>query len=210
MDEPVSTSVELCTADGVTLRGDLAAPADTRAAAIICHPHPQYGGTRHDHVVGALFAALPTAGVAALRFDFRPDFDDGRGERLDAEAAATELRSRWPALPLLATGYSFGAMIALALTQPVTPGSDTRVTGCVAVAAPLAAMGARPVPGCPTLVVVPVHDQFSPPATTRPIVADWTDATLVEIEMADHFLHGRTAAVSDAVTTWVEDLLSRR
>lgn len=201
--------MEFRTEDDVTLRGDLVVPADARAAAIICHPHPQYGGTRHDQVVGALFAALPTVGVAALRFDFRSDFDDGRGERLDAAAALDRLAGRCPDVPLLATGYSFGAMIALSVAEPVTSGSDPDVTGCVAVAAPLA-MGAPLAPACPTLVVVPAHDQFSPPAATRPIVAGWTDATLIEVEAADHFLHGRTAAVSDAVAAWVEDLLSRR
>ena len=210
MEEPETTSVELRTDDEVTLRGDLVVPGEARAAAIVCHPHPRYGGTRHDHVVGALFTALPAVGVAALRFDFRAEFDDGRGERLDAAAALHELTSRVPGVPLLATGYSFGAMIALSVAQPVTPGSDTGVTGCVAVAAPLAAMGAPPAPSCPTLVVVPAHDQFSPPAATGPIVAEWPDATMTAIEMADHFLHGRTGVMADAVTSWVDDLLSRR
>ncbi len=208
MDDPVVSPVAPTTTDGITLAGDLAVPAAPRAAAIVCHPHPQYGGSRHDHVVGALFEALPAIGVATLRFDFRAAYDDGRGERLDAAAALAELRGRWPALPLLATGYSFGAMIALA--QPVTKVSDPGVTGWVAVAPPLAAMPASAPPTGPTLLVVPAHDQFSPPDTIEPVVADWPDVSVETVAMADHFLQGRTGAVVDVVTRWVDDLLSRR
>ncbi len=72
----------------------------------------------------ALFDALPTAGVAALRFDFRAEYDDGRGEGLDATAALDYRSSAVPAVALAATGYSFGAMIVLEL-------NDTRVAAKV-------------------------------------------------------------------------------
>ena len=63
--------VKLTTADGLTLEGELAVPDEAWGAAVLAHPHPQYGGTMRSIVIGALFQALPEAGVAALRFNFR-------------------------------------------------------------------------------------------------------------------------------------------
>jgi len=196
-------SFEFASLDGPPLQADLAVPDAVLAGAVICHPHPQYGGTRHDSVVSALFDALPAAGIAALRFDFRSEFSDGVGERLDALAAIDELADAAPDVPLAMTGYSFGAWISLGL-------GDDRIEAIVAVAPPLAVMSSVPVPVVPTLVLTPAHDQFSPPASTEPIVADWRvrSATPIEfevIDMADHFLAGRTATVADRTAAWLSD-----
>ena len=196
-------SFEFTSLDGPPLQADLAVPDTVLAGAVICHPHPQYGGTRHDRVVTALFDALPAAGIAALRFDFRSDFGDGVGERLDALAAIDELELAAPDVALATIGYSFGAWISLGL-------GDDRIDAIVAVAPPLAVMSSVPAPVVPTLVITPAHDQFSPPASTEPVVADWRahSATPIEFEvvdMADHFLAGRTAAVADRTAAWLSD-----
>ena len=223
---PTIRPVEFETADGVTLAGDLALPdgptGKLSGAAIVCHPHPQYGGNRFDHVVTALFRALPVAGVAALRFDFRRRFDDGIGERLDAAAALDQLAdeligasagppsgdtSAGPP-PLVAAGYSFGAMIAASL-------DDRRIAARILVAPPLAVMASTTEPpgtDVPTLVLTPAHDQFSPPEATQAILDRWTAAGTAPIdhrtiEMADHFLHGATARVAADSTTWLTDRL---
>jgi alpha/beta superfamily hydrolase len=206
---PPPTPVALHTADGVELAGDLSSPAAPRAAAIICHPHPQYGGNRFDHVVGALFAALPQAGVAALRFDFRHRYGGGVDEVLDADAAIAELRRRVRGVPIVAAGYSFGAMVVLAV-------EPTGLAGKILVAPPLTAMRALTamrtgtadaVPGTPTLVLAAEHDQFTPASAAAPIVAAWPRAELVPIAMADHFLHGRTGIAADAAVAWTDELL---
>jgi hypothetical protein len=209
VDEPVRTfdDIVLTASDGTEVRGDLAVPLEPRAAAIVCHPHPQYGGTRRDHVVGALYTLLPDLGIAALRFDFRSRFDDGRGERLDAEAALGELRARLPDVPHLAVGYSFGAMIALGLA-PGAEAADDSVAAVLAVAPPLTmAAGRVPRPTVPTLLVVPAHDQFCDPDAARAAAGDWPHVSIATVEMADHFLRGRTAAMAEAATAWLEDLL---
>jgi hypothetical protein len=200
---PQPEPVEFRTDDGVVLRGELVRPADAVAAAIVCHPHPQYGGNRFDHVVGALFDALPGVGVAALRFDFRSEFGGGVAEVSDARAAVGHIAQRVPRVPLIAAGYSFGAMIALALDPETGP-----IAGKLLVAPPLAAMEVPATPEVPTLVVTPEHDQFTPPAAAEPIVAAWGNATWETVPMADHFLHGRTAAVVDVALAWVDDLLA--
>ena len=164
----------------------------------MCHPHPQYGGNRLNPVVEALHRALPTVGVASLRFDFRPTFADGVGERVDAEAALDELE-RWVSdVPTLACGYSFGAMIALALDRP-------DIVGKVLIAPPLGHIDAEPGIVVPTLVLTPAHDQFAPPDVAQPIVERWPDAEFGVIEMADHFIAGQTGAVAERVTAWVSD-----
>jgi hypothetical protein len=201
MTETAVEHLQLTTGDGVALQADLAVPAAAHAAAIICHPHPQYGGNRHNNVVQALFDALPAAGVAALRFDFRADFDDGRGEQLDAIAALNALEVRLPGLAIIATGYSFGAAIVSAL-------DDVRITTKVLVAPPLASMPTDRGPrvramDVPTLVLTPAHDQFSAPDATEAIIADWPQTTHETIASTDHFLNGRTALVAERAVAFI-------
>ena len=188
--------MHLRTSDGVEIAGDLAVPAEPVSASIVCHPHPQYGGNRFNNVVSTVFAALPAAGVAALRFDFRTQFSGGPGERLDAVAALDELATAVPGVPLVAVGYSFGALVALGL-------DDDRVTALGLIAPPLAMAPEPRAPMVPTLVLTPAHDQFSPPAATESIVAGWPDCEHRVVEMADHSLVGHTAAVAELVTDWL-------
>ena len=210
-DMPV-VSLMLVTSDGCSLDSDLSVPdGPVRAAAVICHPHPLYGGDRHNNVVDALFRALPPVGVAALRFDFRGvgrstgTHGLGVDEGLDLVAALDELSSRWPALPLIAAGYSFGSMVALGAGDP-------RVAGWVAVAPPLSAMkldaSAVADDSRPKLVLAAEHDQFTPSAVARAVCADWVATTEVEIPAADHFLAGRTAWVVERVTEWLDRVLT--
>ncbi len=191
---------QLVASDGTALVGDLAVPDVPRLAAIICHPHPQYGGNRFNNVVSALFEALPRAGIASLRFDFRADFSGGPGERLDAIAALDDIATAVSDVPMVALGYSFGAMIALGL-------DDARVTALGLVAPPLALAPDVAAPAVPTLVLTPVHDQFSPPKVSGPIIERWVaDGTPVEhhtIEMADHSLVGHTFDVAARMTAWL-------
>ena len=162
----------------------------------MCHPHPQYGGDRFNNVVAALFGTLAAAGVAALRFDFRAQFSGGPGERLDAIAALDELAGTVPDVPLVAVGYSFGALVALGL-------EDERITALGLVAPPLAMAPAPRAPRVPTLVLTPAHDPFIQPTSTEAIVAGWTTCEHRVVEMADHSLVGHAATVAETVTAWL-------
>lgn len=194
-------SAQLTTSDGHHLAADLALPDDGAAvvgAVVLCHPHPQYGGNRFNTVVTALFDALPVAGYAALRFDFRREFGGGLDERLDVVAALDHLDTldQLAGLRRFVVGYSFGAAVALNT-------SDARISGLAAVAPPLAMMPAAE-PVLPTLVLTPRHDQFSPPESTEPIVAGWADVDFDVIEPADHFLAGQTTTVASRVIAWLD------
>lgn len=93
-----------------------------RAVAVVCHPHPLYGGTLNNKVAFTLARAAVEAGAAALRFNFRGigesagEFDHGQGEAEDLAAAETWLAGRWPNLALWRFGFSFGAAMALKRT----------------------------------------------------------------------------------------------
>src|SRR5436853_1261877 len=126
-------------ADGnVTLDGRLAAPAGATTGAVVCHPHPQYGGSMENDLVIALTEALGAAGCATLRFDFRGvgasggRYDDGRGEVDDVRAAAALLRARLGVPRIALVGYSFGSMMALRAGVADPDG----VTGVVAIGPP--------------------------------------------------------------------------
>src|SRR5690606_3558660 len=107
------TSAQLTTSDGHAIEGDLTLPprgTDLAGAIVLCHPHPQHGGNRFNPVVTALYDALPAAGHAALRFDFRREFAGGDGERLDVVAALDHLDTvaELADVPRSVVGYSFG------------------------------------------------------------------------------------------------------
>jgi hypothetical protein len=185
--------IALKTSDGLALEGELAIPDEPWGAAVLAHPHPQYGGSMRSIVIGALFSALPESGVAALRFNFRGvegsegSFDDGRGERHDIVAALDVIHPITEGLPLVLAGWSFGADTSLSVV-------DERITAWFAVAPPLRREGDYPAATDPRpkLVAVPEHDQFRSPSSARPILSKWTNTEVEVVKGADHFLVGRT------------------
>src|SRR5947209_17553965 len=92
-----------------------------RFTAIVCHPHPLFGGTMHNHATVRLARVLADhGGGIAVRFNFRGVgrsagvHAEGRGEIDDARAVLARLRVDWPEAPRWSTGFSFGARVALA------------------------------------------------------------------------------------------------
>ena len=186
------------TLDGLRLDADLGVPADARAAAVICHPHPRFGGNRFNPVVDTLYTELARAGVVVLRFDFRGvgdsegTYGDGIDERLDVAAAIEQLALATDA-PLWLVGYSFGAFVGLDVVHP-------RLEGWLAVAPPLAMSATTRTAGAdhrPKHLLLPEHDQFGAPADTEAQVAGWTATHTTVLASADHFLAGRLQAVAD-------------
>ena len=183
-------SITLTTTDGCELVGELAAPESVDVAVVACHPHPLYGGSMHANVVEVLFRELPAAGAAVLRFNFRGangsggQHDEGRAERLDVIAAIDEAVARWPGVPVLLAGYSFGADVALAVDHE-------RLAAWMAVAPPLRIVDPSEMVALsderPTFFVGASHDQYRPYAELTAATSEVPNATLVEAKGADHF-----------------------
>jgi uncharacterized protein len=200
--------VVLATEDGVELEGELHVPAGATAVAVLCHPHPLYGGSMSDGVPDVLFTALPAAGIGALRFNFRGvgrsggTHDEGRAERLDVAAAVAAAAATSTGGVVLA-GWSFGADVSLCVT-------DEAVLGWCPIAPPLrivapAEMGAAADPR-PKRLLVPEHDQFNPPPAATGAVSGWASTTVCVVPGGDHFLWGKGAFLTEQVTAFIEGL----
>jgi alpha/beta superfamily hydrolase len=181
----------LHTADGLTLEAELARPqpagTGSQAAIVLCHPHPQYGGTMRSIVISALFDALPRLGYACLRFNFRGV--EGSG------GSHAEGRD----LPIVLVAWSFGADIALQVT-------DARVAGWVPIAPPLRFRSAFPAAGDARAkhMILAEHDEYRAPADVQQEVATWSDTTTAVIAGASHFFVGRTDRVTNETLAGID------
>ena len=162
-------------------------------SAVLCHPHPQYGGSMHDAVLDTAERALLATGTHCLRFNFRGvgasagSHDGGVGEVDDVAAVVTWLRAERPGDELILGGYSFGAAMAWhALDRIEEP---ARV---LLIAPPVGMMDlpSRSL-GAPVDVVTGDQDQF----VDADVLAGWQGVAVHTIEGADHFFAGQWPAL---------------
>jgi uncharacterized protein len=169
-------------------------PEDTapKEAALVCHPHPQHGGTMHNKVVYRIARGLRSTGAVVLRFNYRGvnlsegKYDDGEGELEDARAALDYLRERYPELPFTVAGFSFGSRIALRLGC----GIARRV---IAVGFPAAYKDKASLETCttPRVFIQSTHDQFGSVEQIESIVAALPEPKQLRlVEAQDHFFTG--------------------
>ena len=131
---------------------------------LVCHPHPQHGGTMHNKVVYRLARGLRRQGSVVLRFNYRGVnlsegvYDNGVGEVEDARACLTLLRARYPELPFQLAGFSFGSRIALKLGCQMTPQQ------IIAVGFPTVYADRSFLEGCtqPRVFIQSTNDEFGP------------------------------------------------
>jgi len=151
-------------------------PPSPRFTAIVCHPHPLFGGTMHNHATYRLARAVRSAGGVTLRFNFRGvglssgQHDHGEGEVEDARAALQLLAERYPALPRHACGFSFGAWMALGAGCP-----DPAVRGvlCAGLALSLREGVEEACRTCakPVAVIQAAADEYGPVAAVERALA---------------------------------------
>lgn len=160
-------------------------------AALVCHPHPQHGGTMHNKVVYRLARGLRKTGCVVLRFNYRGvnlsegEYAEEIGETEDARVALHELQSRHPQLPVLAAGFSFGSRVALRLTaqdqsirRVIAAGFPTRVAG----------RGFIDHVRVPKYFVQSTNDQVGPRANFAPFYESLPEPKHLDwIEASDHF-----------------------
>ncbi len=194
-------------ADGLVLEGDLHLSATPEQAAVVCHPHPQYGGDMDNNVVLALAGALQDAGWATLRFNFRGVgksagiYGDGVDEAKDARAAVRYLQERTALPRVTLAGYSFGAMVALEAGAEMP-----EVDQLIAVAPPLGFFDLRSLAACakPKLFIVGGRDPFCGLSAFRALYAELAaPKASVEIPDADHFFWGADDSIREAVASFL-------
>jgi uncharacterized protein len=174
---------------------------EARALAVLLHPHPHFGGNRFHPFIEALFRRLPDMAVTAIRFDFSSA--EPSVAREEVVASLNEGSTRWPHLPVVLAGYSFGAGIAAGV-------DDERIAGWYLLAPPTAMLAAAPIGPDPRPkgIVVPELDQFSPPAAVELAVTGWEATTVTTMPNADHFLGSVPPFVDDALR-WVDRVTGR-
>ena len=175
-------------------------------AALVCHPHPQFGGTMHNKVVFRVAQALGELGMPVLRFNFRGvgrstgSYGEGRGERDDVRAALDELAHHYPALPLCLAGFSFGSWVGLPIGC-----ADPRVTQLIGVGVPVSLLSTDTLAGCvkPKLIVQGERDQYGPREALLPWYERLPDPkSLTIIPGADHFFTAQQQLLHHAVQAY--------
>jgi alpha/beta superfamily hydrolase len=189
-------------------------------AALVCHPHPTFGGTLHNKVVFHTMKALNSFGFPVLRFNFRGaglsqgEHDHGIGEFEDVRAALDWLDAEFH-LPLLFAGFSFGAAVGLRAAC-----GDARVKAAIGVGLPVVPVAEDAetprvynldfLRDCvkPKLFVSGARDQFGPRARLEALVASLPEPKkLVLIEGADHFFEGRLRELREAIEAWTREAI---
>jgi len=187
---------------------------DATHAAVVCHPHPLYGGTLHNKVVFHAMKALNQFGFPVLRFNFRGaglshgEHDAGQGEIEDVRTALDWLDREYH-LPLIFAGFSFGAAVGLRAACP-----DPRVQAIIALGTPISPIEDRSydyafLQTCtkPKLFVSGSRDQFASKAKLEALVSSLPDPKkLVIIEAADHFFEGRLREMREAIEKWIREI----
>lgn len=191
----------------LALEGRISAAPGAPFGAVVCHPHPQYGGDMENPVVAATVAALRAAGAATLRFNFRGvgasegRYGGGAAEVEDARAAVSALRERAPEAAIALGGYSFGAMVAL-----VAGCADPDVARSFAIALPVTMFDAEALRSSarPKLFVLGDRDEYCPGAALDELVGRLAGAnSVVRLSGADHFLMGFEERVGSEVARFV-------
>ena len=187
---------------------------DATHAALVCHPHPLYGGTLHNKVVFHTMKALNGFGYPVLRFNFRGtglsqgEHDNGTGEVEDVRTALDWLDERFH-LPLIFAGFSFGAAVGLRAACP-----DIRVKAVISAGLPVVPaadertydFGFLQTCSKPKLFVSGARDQYGPRAKLEQLVNSLPEPRrLVLIEGADHFFAGRLRELRETIEKWLKD-----
>ncbi len=165
-----------------------------RGIALVCHPHPLFGGTLTNKVVATLARAFVELGYVAIRPNFRGvgksegTHDHGEGETEDMLAVVAYAKDRFGEVPLALAGFSFGSYVQSRVAQRVPP------ERMVLVGTATGDLGERKytTPSVPGETIV-IHGEVD---DTVPLarVLDWArpqELPVIVIPGADHFFHRR-------------------
>jgi uncharacterized protein len=180
-------------------------------AAVVCHPHPLFGGTMHNKVVYQIARTLDRVGVPSLRFNFRGvgmsagKHDRGHGEKEDVRAALNYMAAEFPGVPLIVAGFSFGCWVGLRAGC-----EDARVTDLAGLGPPVNDSDFSYLATCDKarLFILGENDQFGSPEKLEEVIATFPKVTqrntkAVIVPGADHFFVGQLDEVDVALSEWL-------
>lgn len=175
-----------------------------RAVGVVCHPHPQHGGTLHNKVVSTLIKVFWQAGLPTVRFNYRGvgkstgEFGHGQGELEDLFSVLNWIQANAGAPAIWLAGFSFGANIAArgALQVPV----ERLITVAPPIYAAYDWQSCETI-SCPWIIVQGGQDEIIPPKQ----VYDWVSQLsnkphFIDMPTAGHFFHGQLIALRDQIT----------
>ena len=211
-----SQKVPCRSTDGLELEAEADDVEEPSAAVVLCHPHPKMGGTMNAPLLLALRDTFIRRGWPVLRFNFRGigasegESSIGLAEVEDAAGALTRARDRWPGVPVVLAGWSFGAAVAVRLAE-----RDDSLAACVAIApAVLPREGVTAgLPSAteaeidvPLLLVCAVNDEVA----SCPDCEAWAEKAHADhrtISGANHFFWGKYEHLAAELEKWLDDVL---
>lgn len=181
---------------------------------LVCHPHPLYGGTMHNKVVFKTAQTLQTLGIPALRFNFRGvghstgTYDEGRGEMDDVRYALEFLSRRYPGVPALIAGFSFGSWVGLRVAA-----TDDRVQVMIGLGVPAHMFNGNTLQNChkPKLFIHGSEDDTALYAQAK----EWFEQvpapkSMIQIQGADHFFQNHLEELQRIIVDFVRSLDSTK
>jgi uncharacterized protein len=180
-------------------------------AALVCHPHPLFGGTMHNKVVFRASKAALLEGVPVLRFNFRGVgkstgvFDNGAGELEDVRASLDALLARFPGARVFLAGFSFGSEVGLHVGA-----EDSRVVALVGLGL---AVGRHDYSFLaesqkPKLFIEGTEDQFGPRSEVERLVAGFSPPKRLHwVEGVDHFFTGKLGEVEGVIREFIREII---
>jgi len=181
--------------------------APPELAAVLCHPHPLFGGTLHNKVVYHAAKTLDALGIPVLRFNFRGaglsagKHDRGEGEKGDVQAAIDFLAAEFPKLPLLLGGFSFGSWVGLRVGC-----QDARVSELLGLGIPVNSSSFTCLENCakPKLFVHGRNDEHGAWEKVEQFVSRLPgENRLVFVPNADHFFTGHLEELDAVISNWL-------
>ena len=164
----------------------------------------------HNKVVFKVAQTLQAMDIPALRFNFRGvghstgTYDEGRGEMEDVRFALEFLSRRYPGLPVILAGFSFGAYVGLRVGA-----IDDRVQAMIGLGTPARMFNGDTLQGChkPKLFIHGTEDELAPYQLTL----KWFEQvpapkSMMAVQGADHFFQGRLEEVQAIVANFVQTL----
>ena len=205
-------TIYLETIDGINVEADLVRTdaEHVRAVVIIGHPHPLYGGDRFNHVVRAMQDVALGLDCHSIAVDFRGVnnsggfHDDGDSERLDLAAACELSDLIAPEVPIIMTGYSFGSVVGLNVSNPW-------IAGWIAIAPPAQMMKSLPsAANNPRrkIIIAAEHDQFTTPDEMATAISTWDNSQIILAPGVDHSFAVNAATLCNSALSQLLETIS--